>query len=82
MFVLETWRCTVCGLTLDLSDYVGDSEIDRMWIDCLHWCLGDGLYVDCFLTVQFALLTWRCGLIIDLNVCIGDLEADRMWIDS
>ena len=85
MFVLETWRWTVCGLTLDLSDCVGDLEIDRMWIDCLRWCLGDGQNVDCFLTVLFALLSWRkavCGLIIDLSVCVGDFEADRMWIDS
>ena len=56
MFVLETWRRTVCRLTT----LIGDLEIDMMWIDYLHWCLGDGQDVDCFLTVLLALLTWRC----------------------
>ena len=41
VFVLMTWRWIGCGLILYLSIFVGDLEIDRMWVDscpsCLRW---------------------------------------------
>ena len=33
LFVLVTWKWTVCGLILDLCVCVGDLEMERMWID-------------------------------------------------
>ena len=33
VFLLVTWRWTGCGLILVLSDFIGDLEMDRMWID-------------------------------------------------
>ena len=39
VFVLMTWRWTEFGLILYLRAFVGDLEIDMMWIDSCPSCL-------------------------------------------